>query len=424
MIIDNRDKLKILLCTCTYPSKESANEGTFVANWAEQLKSNGADVYVYKRDHITIGSYIKSYKRIINFHKYPKTCEYEWQKITVFRQGIHLLFPLNYSNYAPFITYRKAKPLIKKIYKKFPFDLIYLATWGDLSLAFSWIARDMKIPYVASAIGDHTNLYYNKPKSKYYKYHKEIFLNSQLVFCVSDDLNRKAKILTDGKAKTITFYSGVDTDKFRPSPELRSEFRNRLGYSDDDFVILFVGRLTQSKGIFELLNAFVQLLTKHPSLKLLMVGPLFEGRRVNNLIRSENIQRNVQLIGAAGHADIPGYMNASDVFALPSYMEGLPNVVMEACACEVPVIASAVGGIPEIIENNETGILVAPKSSTDISEKLDFILTDPQKSSEIGRNGRQRVLETFNYQKNGTLLLSHLQKVLAEYTPSNMPSSR
>ncbi|WP_319405963.1 glycosyltransferase [uncultured Desulfosarcina sp.] len=408
-------QLKVLICSCTYPSPDSKYEGTFVANWAEQLQANGIDIKVYKRDHLTFGSYLKSYKRVVNFYTQPRVFEYNWQGVSICRQGIHLRFPLNYSKIAPKLTYKQMKPVIYKIYKEFPFDLIYLATWGDLSLSMSWIANEMGIPYTASAIGDHTNLYYDKPDSIYYKHHREIFLGSELVICVSDDLNKKAKILTDGKAKTITFYSGVDTEKFKSKPGLRYEYRNKLEYSNEDFVILFVGRLTQSKGIFDLLNAFARLSKKYPTIKLLMVGPLFDEKKVKKMIREEGLQRSVRLVGAVGHTDIPGYMNASDVFVLPSWMEGLPNVVMEACACERPVIASAVGGIPEIIENRNTGFLVPPKSSIDIAEKLELIIKAPFKASEIAKKGRQKMIETFNYQKNGSLLFNHLQKVISDY---------
>jgi len=407
-----QNAIKVLIVTCAYPYYSSKSEGTFVANWAEQLKAAGLNIRVYKRDHLTFGSYLKSFPRVYEFYRHPRVYEYDWQGISVYRQGIHLRLPLDYSKSAPRLTYKKMKPVIERIHKQFPFDLVYLATWGDLSLSMSWIAKEMRIPYIASAIGDHTNFYYNKPDSIYYKYHREIFLGSEFVICVSNDLNKKVKAMTEGKANAFTYYSGVDTRKFHPSFEMRTDFRNRLGYVDDDFVILFVGRLTKSKGVYELLEAFASLLHYNRSIKLLLVGSLIEQGNFKKRIHSLGIKRKVKLIGGVGHEEIPGYMNAADAFVLLSWMEGLPNVVMEACACERPVVASAVGGIPELIENKKTGFLVTPQSATDLAERLRFVIANPEVVAAVAKRARQEMLQKFNYHENGRLLLNQMQKIL------------
>jgi teichuronic acid biosynthesis glycosyltransferase TuaC len=401
----------VLFVTCIYPYYTARNEGTFVANWAEQLKAEGLNIRVYKRDHLTFGSYLKSFSRVCEFYRKPRVYEYDWHGIQVYRQGIHLRLPLDYSKSAPRLTYKKMKPVIERIFREFPFDLVYLATWGDLSLSMSWIAKEMGIPYIASAIGDHTNNYYNKPESIYYKYHREIFSGSEFVICVSNDLNKKVKIMTEGKADTFTYYSGVDTNKFYPSSEIRKDFRNRLGYMDDDFVILFVGRLTKSKGVYELLEAIDILLSADLSVKLLLVGSSSEGTSFKKRIQRWGIKARVTLTGGVGHEDIPGFMNAADAFVLPSWMEGLPNVVMEACACELPVVASAVGGIPELIDDTQTGFLITPGSATDLSEKLKFIITNPDEAAYAGKRARQKMLRSFNYQENGRLLYDQLKKI-------------
>jgi teichuronic acid biosynthesis glycosyltransferase TuaC len=402
---------KVLLVTCTYPHYSSKSSGTFVANWAEQLKAEGLNIRVYKRDHLTFGSYLTSFSRVYEFYRNSRAYEYEWDGIPVYRQGIHLRLPLDYSKSAPRLTYKKMKPEIERIYKQFPFDLVYLATWGDLSLAMSWIAKEMRIPYISSAIGDHTNLYYNKPNSIYYRYEHEIFLGSEFVICVSDDLNKKVKAMTDGKANTFTYYSGVDTQKFHSSKDIRNNFRSRLGYVDDDFIILFVGRLTKPKGVYELLEAFASLSSYNRSIKLLLVGSLMELGNFKKHIQRLGIKSKVKLIGSVGHEEIPGYMNAADAFVLPSWMEGLPNVVMEACACECPVIASAVGGIPELIENNKTGFLVTPKSTAELADRLRFVIINPETVANVARNARQNMLKKFNYHKNGRLLLNQMEKI-------------
>ena len=142
----SQSSLKVLIVTCAYPHYTKKSEGTFVANWAEQLKAEGLNIKVYKRDHLTYGSYLKSFSRVCEFYRNPRVYEYEWHGIQVYRQGIHLRLPLDYSKSAPRLTYKKMKPVIERIFKEFPFELIYLATWGDLSLSMSWIAKEMRIP--------------------------------------------------------------------------------------------------------------------------------------------------------------------------------------------------------------------------------------------------------------------------------------
>lgn len=407
------NKINILLVTCIYPDSSDKHVGTFVANWAEQLKATGMNVMVYKRDHITFGSYIKSFSRIWKFYRSPRVYTYHWHGIPVCRQGIHLRLPLDYSKSAPQLTYRKIKPIIADIYKKFPFDIVYLATWGDLSLAMSRISKEMNIPYISSAIGDHTTLYFDKPDSLYYQLEREISLGSELVISVSQDINKKVNIMTEGKAKTTVFYSGVDTDKFQPSSEIRNDFRRRLGYSEKDFVLLFVGRITKEKGIFELLDAFSQLIKKYPSPKLLFVGPLFDEARFKKTVCRLGIKKSVTVSGGVGHEEIPYYMNSSDAFVFPSWMEGLPNVVMEACACGLPVVASNVGGIPELIENEVTGFMVPPQSPEDLIEKLSLVIENPEVSNALAKKARQKMLRELNYHQNGQILVKQIQNIIA-----------
>ncbi len=402
----------ILIVTCIYPHFSSVSTGTFVASWAEQLKATGCNVMVYKRDHITFGSYLNSFFRVLDFYRKPRLYNYTWQDVSVYCQSLHLRLPLNYSKSAPQLTYRKIKPVITDIYKKFPFDIVYLATWGDLSLAMSWVAKEMNIPYIASAIGDHTTLYFDKPDSLYYKLERETYLGSELVVCVSQDLNKKVGIMTEGKAKTTTFYSGVDTGKFQPSSEVRKDFRGRLGYTGKDFVLLFVGRITKEKGVYDLLHSFSQLLKVHSSLKLLLVGSLLEKSGFKKIIHRYGIKNRISVIGGVGHNEIPCYMNAADIFVFPSWMEGLPNVVMEACACELPVVASEVGGIPELIENDITGFMVPPRSPEVLTEKLKFMIANPEVTNTIARKARQKMLCEFNYHQNGQILSDQIQNII------------
>jgi len=408
---------RILAVSSIYPDANEPHQGTFIHQRVRQLAEQGFDVRVFKREHISLGSYLGAFKRVYRFYRSPKASSYSWDGLTIHRRKVHMVLPLNYAWSAPARTYRAIRPDIERIRKSFPFDLAYLATWGDLPLAMSRIAREMGIPYVACAIGGHDNDYYDKPASLYYHFHRETYENARLVICVSRDLSRKIQILTEGRANTFTFYSGVDTRAFARDVSLRMEYRARLGYSDAETVILHVSRLEKTKGIYDLLRAFARVASRHPSARLLLVGPHAERRRFRREIRKCGLEDKVKLPGPAPHAEIPGYMNAADVFVLASWMEGLPNVVMEASACELPVVASAVGGIPELVEEQKTGVLAPPRSPSDLAAKIEALLRAPEQATRMGRAGREKMLRDFNYDRNGAAVAEKIRQVLGHAPP-------
>ena len=120
----------------------------------------------------------------------------------------------------------------------------------------------------------------------------------------------------------------------------------------------------------------------------------------------------VSIIDGVDHREIPGYMNAADVLVLPSWMEGLPNVIMEACSCKLPVIASAVGGIPEIIEDQKDGILINPRSPGELTEKLIFFIENKIISRDFGIKLRCKMVNKFNYHKNGRIIAQKLIEII------------
>ncbi len=101
----------------------------------------------------------------------------------------------------------------------------------------------------------------------------------------------------------------------------------------------------------------------------------------------------VKFIGPVNHEDVPLWVSASDILVLPSLSEGRPNVVLEALACEVPVVATDVGGIPELMINGETGYLVPAKNSLELSKKVNKLLEDENLREKMGKLGRKSIIQ-------------------------------
>jgi glycosyltransferase involved in cell wall biosynthesis len=310
------------------------------------------------------------------------------------------------------VTYRALLPRVLELHRRIPFDVFHLATWGDFSLAASWIAKELGIPFIASAIGGYENKYFDKPGTVPYNTMREVFLNSDKVMCVSEDLRRKVDLVTEGRAHPFVFYSGVDTAVFRRNVGRGQQVRRELGIGPNTRLILFVGRIGPDKGIAELLEAYRRLRSRYSDLALALVGPAGNRRWLERQLRRLGLEDTVHVLGPREPVQIPGYLNAADVFAFPSWMEGLPNSVVEACACETAVVASRVGGVPEILQDGVSGLLVEPRDIEELHGKLEILIGDAGLRRRLGRAGAERVAELFDYERNTAVFATHFKEVV------------
>ena len=165
------------------------------------------------------------------------------------------------------------------------------------------------------------------------------------VVCVSESLRRKADVLGIGQPKQMRVLgsgscNGIDVAAYNLDESLRrrvGELRRNLGIPEDAPVIGFVGRLTWSKGIGELFHAYCQVRRAIPDVRLLLVGRFEDGEPVSAKVR-QDIENDSQIILPGFVTDTKPYYHLMDVFALPSYREGFPNVVLEAQAAGKPVV--------------------------------------------------------------------------------------
>jgi glycosyltransferase involved in cell wall biosynthesis len=198
--------------------------------------------------------------------------------------------------------------------------------------------------------------------------------------------------------------AGLDCDKFKPAET--KEALNRFGISGNTTKILFVGRLTPEKGIFDLLNAFALMVKNHQNIELLVVGtgiPKIQ-TEITGLAESLKIKSKVKFLGSINYSDMAEVHNLTDIFCLPSvetkfWAEQFGYSMVEAMACEKPVVSTYTGSIPEIVKNRVTGILVEQKNPAALQAALEELLLDEKEREQFGKNGRQWVLEAFEANK-------------------------
>jgi glycosyltransferase involved in cell wall biosynthesis len=183
--------------------------------------------------------------------------------------------------------------------------------------------------------------------------------------------------------------NGIDPMVFAPSSAARSAARAGLNIADDAWVVGTVGRLAPEKDQALLVRAMLPLLG--PQRHLVVVGDGPERVALHDVARSSGLARYIHILGARD--DVPTLLPAFDVFALPSRSEGLPLVLLEAMSTELVVVASSVGGIPDLVTHGVTGFLMGAGECQSLTNQLSALLSDQKRSAEIGRAARRCVLE-------------------------------
>ena len=133
---------------------------------------------------------------------------------------------------------------------------------------------------------------------------------------------------------------------------------------------------------------------------------------LKKIIDSHELSNKVHLVGRKIPSEIPWWLSAADIFALPTYHEGSPNVVREAMACGLPVVATRVGGVPEVVEDGESGILVDKKDVTSLVEAIRALINSPDMRKKMGKRGREIIEDNFTWNKNAKDLREIYEKVL------------
>jgi glycosyltransferase involved in cell wall biosynthesis len=187
--------------------------------------------------------------------------------------------------------------------------------------------------------------------------------------------------------------NAVDTSRFRHLPHARAAIRHELG-AGDGFVWLAVGRFEPAKDYPTMIAAFGRVSAERPHSQLVLVGKGSLKEEVQRLVRQRDLEGRVRLLGV--RRDVPELLSGADGYVLSSAWEGMPVVLLEASAVELPVVATKVGGVPEVVEDGTTGLLVPPANPAALAEAMVRIESlAPEARAEMGRRGRALVEEQY-----------------------------
>ena len=230
------------------------------------------------------------------------------------------------------------------------------------------IARSLAVPVAVMSIGSDINRI-GDPISAMHT--RTVLRQADMLLTVSDDLRKKAITMGTPVDKARTIVNGCDLAVFHVRD--REAARRKLGIDAGIQAVVYIGRIDVKKGLRELVDAAASLHVEHPDLHVYMVGEGPDRPILEAAIQARNGKGFIHLMGACAFDDVAVWMAASHLVTLPSYMEGCPNVVLEALACGRPVVATRVGGIPEIM-NDECGRLIKPRDPSDLAHALSSVL--------------------------------------------------
>jgi glycosyltransferase involved in cell wall biosynthesis len=268
--------------------------------------------------------------------------------------------PLIYSlSLLPFVFFKSLS-----IVKKEKIDIIHCQGFLSSFLGFS-LAKITGVPYIVTVqrLEKKNNPFKN-------------FIYRQAAFCIAASLAVKKNFEDIGVKRIEIIPNGIDLARFKGSA------RQRTG----QFTVIAVARLEKVKGLEYLIQAV-------SDFQLIIVGGGSEKKNLENLVEKLNKKEEVRFLGEVPNTAIPGYLAQADCFCLPSLKEGFGIVVLEAQAAGLPVVATRVGGILDLIEDRKTGLLVEPQNSQALNKAILEIKTNPELARRLADNAKANLIK-------------------------------
>lgn len=276
---------------------------------------------------------------------------------------------------------------LMKVFQREKVNVVHLRGWATMLEGYigAKLCRVERIIY-----SEHGRHFDDILENKVFKYKLKQYLYNKFdsVMTVSSDLKRELSELYKLSRPVDVIHNGVDVGRF--FPRSRTGLRARFGWAADEKIIGIVGRLCEGKGLEEYLTAYEDCKL---SARLVVVGDGPLRGQIEACIRRGGLERRVTLLGARN--DVPELLSCFDVFALPSASEGLSNVLLEAMASGLPVVAFRVGGNGELVDSGLGGYLVENDNWGEFSSKVLCLLSSFDKALRMGLYNREKVIASF-----------------------------
>lgn len=294
----------------------------------------------------------------------------------------------------PFTAFFKAYAL----HRTEQFDVIWsiMANYAGFAALFFKLFH-MKVPFILTLQEGDPIDYIKKRVRWVYPLFKMIFTHADSVQAISRYLADFARDM-GAKVEPVVVANGVDIAHFSkeiPESELFS-LKTSLNKGPEDIFIVTTSRLVVKNAVSDIVASLTYL---PENVRLLILGTGYEEKNLRAQVHSLGLSDRVSFLGYVSHADMPKYLKVSDVFVRPSLSEGFGNSFIEAMAVGLPVVATAVGGIPDFLRNKETGLFCDVSSPEDVARKVEIYLRDTTLRNEIVDNALHMVIDHYDWSK-------------------------
>jgi glycosyltransferase involved in cell wall biosynthesis len=302
--------------------------------------------------------------------------------------------------------------IIVEEHRREPFDVLHAYFLTQAGFVATYAGKYLKVPSVVSIRGnDIERAAFDSARFSHTLYALQ---NASAVTTNASELVKKARAFFD--RDIILIPNGIDTDHFKPLEQISrllqtmrlippeaSGLPSYFGMkqtSPFQLTVGFVGELREKKGLKVLLPAFAQVNQKRPT-TLLIVGVVRQGEDKQFFDEFFTLHPNLQIFvtGFISPGDLPHYYSLLDVFVHPSLRDGLPNALLEAMACERPVVATPVGGVLDVVKDSENGLIVPANDAESLSNAILKLLEDQPLRNRLGKAARETIQKEFTLQK-------------------------
>jgi teichuronic acid biosynthesis glycosyltransferase TuaC len=391
-----------------FPCKRHPTSAVFFANLMRELAPK-LDKLIVVTPRIYIPKWLTKIKKNWAKWHFDPYCSHE-NGMEIFRPFVLSLPGIKYLGINTVLMQLLLYGRIKKLIQKNSIDLLLGYNLIPEGIVATRLAKMFRLPVAYWAIGSDVNNFSTYDRLSRYLAKKSIG-QSNLVITESKDLEDKVRLLYKKPANVKTFYKGIDVDNFTNLPH-RHKLKQRYNLSKNKRYILFAGRIMRSKGIYELAEAFIAVSKKYSDFELILLGEEIERCSFPGMFKKAGIEEKVHFKGMVPYKEVAYYMRSSDLFVFPSWAEGVPNVVMEAMAIGLPVVASNADGIPEVLINGVTGLSVPARNVEKLAEAILQMIENKTLRESCIENAKKMIHERFNVKKNSSVLKSILRELV------------
>lgn len=296
----------------------------------------------------------------------------------------------------PISGFLYSRKLIKE--NNYDFFHVFQASWAGGAIWFAKIFHP-RIPLILT-LQEGKDL---DSQNSFIKFARKLLIKKADKITAISDYLRKYVLKVRKNAPVVVIPNGVDIDNFCRDfsyGEL-SVLQDKVGIKPGERVIVTISRLVPKNGIGDLVRAVAVLSEKRkePTFKLLIIG---DGEQKSDLLKLASdlkIEDKVVFIGRVNHPDLPKYLKISDVFVRPSLSEGLGNAFLEAMAASIPVVGTPVGGIPDFLKDEDTGLFCKVGDPENIAQQVEKLVFDDALRNKIVHNGLKLVKEKYSWDK-------------------------